>query len=269
MPCTRWRHPLLTGVKHPCTNANTSKCTLEGVKLQSGPLRTALVAVGVAAAARVLAWLTPGPTALLATLRHPQEVAVGAGVDTVALAAASAACWLALLWLAFALTASAVAALPGRCGQLAERVAAVTVPAAARRLLAVTLGLTVATVSAGAPAMAGVLPQQRPAASSVDLDWPVASERAAATPTQATRKPSATADVNDGPSQPGAVIVLRGDSLWTIAAGHLPPGATDARIAIDWPRWYTANRSVIGADPNLLLPGQRLVPPANPSGGQP
>lgn len=236
--------------------------------MRLGLVRTALVGGGLTVAARALAWLTPGPAELTATLRHPQEAAVSAGIDALALAAATAACWLALVWLMLALAASAAAVLPGRCGQLADRVVAVTVPATARRLLAVALGLTVATAASAAPAMAGVLPQQRPAASTLDLDWPVASEPSARTPTQATRKPSA-AGADDGTSERREVVVLRGDSLWTIAQRHLPPGATDAQIAADWPRWYSANRSVVGADPNLLLPGQRLVPPAHPSGGQP
>jgi resuscitation-promoting factor RpfA len=66
--------------------------------------------------------------------------------------------------------------------------------------------------------------------------------------------------------RPGAhpveeVVVRRGDSLWAIAARHLPAGASDAAVATEWPRWYAANRHVVGSDPDHLLPGQRLVPP--------
>ncbi len=57
------------------------------------------------------------------------------------------------------------------------------------------------------------------------------------------------------------VPVRRGDSLWSIAARHLGPGATDAEIAWEWPRWYAANRAVVGDDPDLLTPGQLLRPP--------
>ena len=53
----------------------------------------------------------------------------------------------------------------------------------------------------------------------------------------------------------------RGDSLWAIAARHLGPGATDAEVAEEWPRWYAANRAVIGPDPDLVLPGQVLRAP--------
>ncbi|GAB3877177.1 LysM peptidoglycan-binding domain-containing protein [Terrabacter terrigena] len=57
------------------------------------------------------------------------------------------------------------------------------------------------------------------------------------------------------------VIVHRGDSLWAVAARHLGPGAGDAQVAREWPRWYAANRDVIGDDPDLLVPGQQLRPP--------
>ena len=60
----------------------------------------------------------------------------------------------------------------------------------------------------------------------------------------------------------GEVVVLRGDSLWAIAARHLPADAGDDRIDAEWRRWYAANRDVIGPDPDFILPGQRLRPPA-------
>lgn len=63
------------------------------------------------------------------------------------------------------------------------------------------------------------------------------------------------------PAAATPVVVRRGDTLWAIAARHLGPRATPAAIATAWPRWYAANRTVIGADPDLLLPGQRLTPP--------
>jgi nucleoid-associated protein YgaU len=58
------------------------------------------------------------------------------------------------------------------------------------------------------------------------------------------------------------VVVRRGDSLWQIAGRALSGDATDAEIATEWPRWYEANRDVVGDDPDLLLPGTVLRPPA-------
>lgn len=60
----------------------------------------------------------------------------------------------------------------------------------------------------------------------------------------------------------GSVVVLRGDTLWSIAAHRLGRAATNADIDAEWRRWFAANRDVIGADANLISPGQQLRPPA-------
>lgn len=65
-----------------------------------------------------------------------------------------------------------------------------------------------------------------------------------------------------GIPHPDGVVVHRGDTLWSLAARQLGPDATDAEIAVHWPRWYAANRAVIGPDPDLIRPGQVLVPPS-------
>jgi nucleoid-associated protein YgaU len=57
------------------------------------------------------------------------------------------------------------------------------------------------------------------------------------------------------------VQVKPGDSLWSIAAEVL--GTDDpGRIARYWPRIHRANRQIIGANPNLIFPGQVLELPA-------
>ena len=45
------------------------------------------------------------------------------------------------------------------------------------------------------------------------------------------------------------VTVRRGDTLWDLAARGLGPDAGDAEVAAEWPRWYAANRDVVGVDP--------------------
>jgi nucleoid-associated protein YgaU len=77
-------------------------------------------------------------------------------------------------------------------------------------------------------------------------------------------RPASPLVVGRGGPSDGEVVVHRGDSLWAIAARHLGPGATDGQIATEWPRWYAENRAVIGPDPDLIQPGQRLRPPAGP-----
>ncbi|WP_159707531.1 LysM peptidoglycan-binding domain-containing protein [Arthrobacter sp. 18067] len=58
-----------------------------------------------------------------------------------------------------------------------------------------------------------------------------------------------------------SVVVESGDTLWSIAASRLGPFATDVDVALAWPKWYAANRTTIGGDPSVLLPGQVLRPP--------
>jgi nucleoid-associated protein YgaU len=57
------------------------------------------------------------------------------------------------------------------------------------------------------------------------------------------------------------VRVRPGDSLWLIAARRVGPAPAPAKVAAEWPRWYARNRTIIGPDPSLLLPGQQLTAP--------
>lgn len=70
------------------------------------------------------------------------------------------------------------------------------------------------------------------------------------------------------PAAGGTVLVQEGDTLWGLAARALGPAASDAQIAAEWPRWYAANASVIGADPDVLVPGQVLVVPTTDGGAR-
>jgi nucleoid-associated protein YgaU len=65
---------------------------------------------------------------------------------------------------------------------------------------------------------------------------------------------------------PARVVVKPGDTLWSIAANELGPNATAEAVAARWPAWYDANRQRIGADPDLILPGQVLRIPASATG---
>lgn len=59
------------------------------------------------------------------------------------------------------------------------------------------------------------------------------------------------------------VIVAAGDTLWDITADQLglDPGE-HAAIAASWPDLYERNRDTIGADPDVIVPGQQLTIPA-------
>ncbi|KON73905.1 hypothetical protein M768_07310 [Cellulosimicrobium cellulans F16] len=91
-------------------------------------------------------------------------------------------------------------------------------------------------------------------------------------PARAPEARSAAADQRDAAltvvrevaaDEPRGVVVVRGDSLWSIAARHLPDGASDAQVADAVQRWYAANVGVVGDDPDLVRPGQVLVAPAS------
>lgn len=60
-----------------------------------------------------------------------------------------------------------------------------------------------------------------------------------------------------------AVVRVRaGDSLWAIASRALGPGASAADVTSYWQRIHATNAAVIGSDPDVLLPDQRLhLPP--------
>lgn len=91
---------------------------------------------------------------------------------------------------------------------------------------------------------------------SPDLDWPDTPESSAGD------RPAPKNTPRPGPAvEP--VVVLAGDTLWSIAAEHLGPGVDDVAIDTAWHAWYATNRDVIGDDPDLILPGQRLRPPAD------
>lgn len=53
-------------------------------------------------------------------------------------------------------------------------------------------------------------------------------------------------------------VVVTGDDLWSIAAAHLPPAADDTAVLEATLTLHRANADVIGPDPDLILPGQRL-----------
>lgn len=59
----------------------------------------------------------------------------------------------------------------------------------------------------------------------------------------------------------GAVTVVRGDTLWSLAASRLGPEASAEQVARAWPHWYELNRHVLLDGPHRLLPGQRLQVP--------
>lgn len=63
---------------------------------------------------------------------------------------------------------------------------------------------------------------------------------------------------------PAAVTVRPGDTLWALAERELGPTASPAQVDRRWRELYRLNRSVVGPDPDLIRPGQRLRLPPSP-----
>jgi hypothetical protein len=134
-------------------------------------------------------------------------------------------------------------------------------PRAIRQAVALTLG--VGLVTAGASTATADPGPARPgdAASSTGaaVDWPVQPSAGPSPP--AVSPPAHGEPPSSGDPVNAVVLVGPGDSLWAIAAERLGPGATSGEIAAAVAAWYQANHDVIGPDPDLIHPGQRLAPP--------
>ncbi|ACZ31518.1 hypothetical protein Xcel_2503 [Xylanimonas cellulosilytica DSM 15894] len=127
------------------------------------------------------------------------------------------------------------------------------------------------TPTATAPSTAGPRPVTSQAAAPAEVapsEAPV--EAASAEPALAAAPPAdeppvrsetVSRTVRSTPPD-GTVVVLRGDTLWGIAARWLGGDPTDAEVMAATVRWHEANRDVIGDDADVILPGQILSPPA-------
>lgn len=210
-------------------------------------VRTLGAGVLLAGLVVLVRWVSPDPRTLGPILTHPQAYLDRVGPDRAVISLVAVSCWLILGWLLLAVSATAAGSLPGVLGVIARTVSGRLLPATLRRATVVALGLSVATGGASMAAAAGTvsssLAQPAWATARIDVDWPVGPASAPA---------------------PGrrTVIVAPGGCLWDLAAAQLGPGATNAQIAAEWQRWYAVNRSVVGPDPDLIQPGQRLVSPA-------
>jgi nucleoid-associated protein YgaU len=213
-----------------------------------------------------------------------QAAAGGAPVraDEVLTAVVASAAFAGTAWLALGTLLELLSLVPGVIGSAARRVTDLITPRLLRRLVGAVLGVGLA---------AGVLPGASVARSTgvvhvapsppdpafaplPDPGWSAPADPPRTAPGRGwvPRPPVVRAhpDVRVlSPAPPAGrhgdapveVVVRRGDSLWSIAAQHLGPDASDAQIARAWPAWFESNRGVIGDDPDLLRPGQVLHAP--------
>lgn len=193
---------------------------------------------GASAGAVPGAWVTAGSA----------QGSAGVADLLVAICATGLALALAWLWVITTVTVTGLlAGIPGAGGTHAG--------GATRRLVLVACGAAV-VAGASVPAMAtggdgrDLL---------VGLTLP---ERAVAPPHHhRVAEPTRSATPTVARTVPEAYVVRPGDSLWSIARAHPDDsGSVDHR----WRAIWQANRTVVGADPDLIIPGQALrLPPTH------
>lgn len=200
---------------------------------------------------------------------------VAEGLEIILLAAAG----LVSAWLAALLLVGTVAALPGaRLAPLRSWAAPIAPrlgPRIAAGLVSTVVVLTPVGAAHAAPEVgisAVAPPSGTPETGTHGADTPGADTPGTGTPEPGWRptgppRPAGSSTAIDlvsrGTAAPDSVVVRSGDTLWDITARHLGADADAATIATVWPLWFEANRDVIGADPDLILPGTRLVPPSD------
>lgn len=221
-------------------------------------------ATGRAALTRCLLVLTAvsaGTVALVAPLL-PAVLVLGGAVRSGAVAgeafddvlvqlceAAVAGC-AAWLWLATAVT-TADAVRGQRSGHRG-------VPGAVRRLVLAACGVALLG-GLGAPAHAGDGGRTSPVEGLPLPDRTTTTSHVSTVFARAAAQQDRARPVR----QPAVVVVVRpGDTLWAIARADLPPEADDTTVAARARQIHLANRAVIGTDPDLIRPHQRLrMPP--------
>ncbi|WP_435743017.1 LysM peptidoglycan-binding domain-containing protein [Nocardioides sp. SYSU DS0663] len=209
----------------------------------STPRCLAVVSSVTAAGAAVLATAWPATTWVVPRPDRSFEELLTGGCAVAAL--------VAMAWLWLAVVAVALEARRTRGRGNGPR----GVPPAVRRVVLLACGIALA--GAATPAVAGEQPRTtRP---------PVVPEQAPSTAAWVARalhdaRPTPTAD---------AVVVRPGDSLWGLASAALPSTADTAQVTRHWHRIHDLNRAVIGDDPDLIHPGQRLRLPPAPQEGAP
>ena len=213
-----------------------------------GVLRGGLLVAVLAATTPAVCRLTLTPIRRVAVAVDGSGLAAVPPFDTVLIGVSAAALLLGWSWLALTTTllvlAAVPAAPPGDALPRRTRVLARLTPAFMRRLVVGVCGVALATGLAAAPASAD-------------------PERAGVTSPPGSRLrglvvPDRVVGAGGVRAPTATVTVVRGDSLWSIAARHLPDGAPAREVAAAWRALWRANAEVVGDDPDLIHPGTIL-----------
>lgn len=256
--------------------------------------RLAGATVGLMLVERTLVAEVGSPTALVRTLGDLGDPWADPVVSVLALMALTAEALVGYLLLALALVS--VGTLPGGAGRVARSITFAVTPAAVRRVVDLLVGGTllvqVTLALPGAPAghrSSSSFEAVVAASATSRADGPSAvgdpvllrlgaaarqsgpagkQDPAEARPTPRRSAVPLPPWLGGGPSnappghraRAGEHTIVAGDTLWDIAAGHLAPAERSAAATNRyWQQVYRANRSVVGADPDLIHPGTRLA----------
>jgi LysM domain len=221
----------------------------QGTETRSVP-RCLLVLVTVTAGAGALIALLAPDLLELATAVRRGDLS-GTPFDEVLVAVCEVAVTGCAAWLWLATAVVTTDAARGRRSR--HRV----VPGTVRRVVLAACGVTLVG-GLGAPAHAS------DGAGTSPLDGLPLPDRATTTTyvseVFAQAAPRHRADGRSAP-QPAIVVVRPGDTLWAIARADLPAQAPDGAVAQRVREIHQANRAVIGTDPSLIRPDQRLRMP--------
>ena len=209
-----------------------------------GALRGGLLVEVLAAMTPAVCRVTLTPIRQVAVTVDGSGLAGGPPFDVVLIGVSAAALLLCWCWLALTTTLLVLAAVPaaptGGALPRRARVLARLTPAFLRRLVVGVCGVALTTGLATAPA--GADPQ---------------SARAMSPPASRLRGlvvPDRVAGAGAVRTPAGTVTVVSGDSLWTIAARHLPDGVPAREVTAAWHALWRANAEVVGDDPDLIHP---------------
>jgi len=221
----------------------------------------ALLALVAGLPAVLLALGGPGLPTGLPSLAGVRDVLSRPDDGTLALTAVKGIAWAAWAYLSTAIAVEVTAR--------ARRVHTPRLPGLrlsqplAHHLVGAAAALFIAAPLTAAPTVGPALPASVVAAATMTPPGPTATTTAGIEHPAGTPAPSATVgDVPAAPAQPGPRhTVTRGQTLWSIAEGHLGAGERYGEIV-------ALNRDLLGERPDFLRPGWVLhLPAATPSDG--
>jgi nucleoid-associated protein YgaU len=240
------------------STANTAEAARHG-----GVTRALLLLLGLAGLEALLLRFAGSPAEHLRVARQlgdPASDPVAALLDLLAAVAETLAAYLVVV-----VALRLLAGLGGAAGRLAAAGARLLTVPVARRSLDAVLGTALVAFTLNplaARAEAPPPPVGRPAAAATAAAQAIAGNLQAGTVLGAVnRLPRPAGGARATTAATASYTVEPGDTLWDIAAAHLPPTATRADVAAYWQQIYAANHRLIGADPDLIRAGQRLAIP--------